>query len=36
LSEGEAATEEWYKLSMNLHRFYGGKIEVIPKVPSEG
>jgi len=36
LSEGEAATEEWYKLSMNLHRFYGGKIEVIPKVPVRG
>jgi Malic enzyme len=33
LSEEEAATEEWYKLSMDLHRFYGGKIEVIPKVP---
>nr|MCG2896422.1 malate dehydrogenase [Acidilobus sp.] len=33
MSEGEAATEEWYKLSMDLHRFYGGKIEVIPKVP---
>ena len=36
MSEGEAATEEWYKLSMNLHRFYGGKIEVIPKVPVRG
>jgi len=36
LSEGEAATEEWYKLSMDLHRFYGGKIEVIPKVPVRG
>jgi len=36
LSEEEAATEEWYKLSMNLHRFYGGKIEVIPKVPVRG
>jgi len=36
LSEGEAATEEWYKLSMDLHRFYGGKIEVTPKVPVRG
>ncbi|PVU73908.1 malate dehydrogenase, partial [Acidilobus sp. SCGC AC-742_E15] len=36
MSEGEAATEEWYKLSMDLHRFYGGKIEVIPKVPVRG
>ena len=24
---------DWYKLSIELHRFYGGKIETIPKVP---
>ena len=24
---------DWYKLSVELHRFYGGKIETIPKVP---
>ncbi|MGC9071192.1 MAG: NAD(P)-dependent malic enzyme [Acidilobus sp.] len=33
MAEEEAATEEWYKLSLDLHRFYGGKIEVMPKVP---
>ncbi len=33
MAEEEAATEEWYKLSLDLHRFYGGKIEVLPKVP---
>ena len=33
MSEGESATAEWYKLSVELHRYYGGKIEVIPKVP---
>jgi len=24
---------DWYSLSVQLHRFYGGKIETIPKVP---
>ena len=24
---------DWYKLSLELHRFYAGKIETIPKVP---
>ncbi len=24
---------DWYSLSLTLHRFYGGKIETIPKVP---
>ncbi len=24
---------DWYKLSLQLHRFYSGKIEVVPKVP---
>ena len=24
---------DWYKLSVELHRFYGGKIETVPKVP---
>ncbi|MCE4599975.1 MAG: NADP-dependent malic enzyme [Desulfurococcales archaeon] len=24
---------DWYSLSVNLHKFYGGKIEIIPKVP---
>ena len=24
---------DWYDLSVKLHRFYGGKIETIPKVP---
>ena len=33
MAEEEAATEEWYKLSLDLHRYYGGKIEVLPKVP---
>ncbi|AFZ70548.1 malic enzyme [Caldisphaera lagunensis DSM 15908] len=33
MSEGESATAEWYKLSVELHRYYGGKIEIIPKVP---
>ncbi|MFP3080999.1 MAG: malic enzyme-like NAD(P)-binding protein, partial [Acidilobus sp.] len=33
MAEEEEGTEEWYKLSMELHSFYGGKIEVIPKVP---
>ncbi|ADL19383.1 Malate dehydrogenase [Acidilobus saccharovorans 345-15] len=36
MSEGEPATEEWYSLSINMHRFYGGKIEVLPKVPVRG
>ncbi len=30
---GEAGKVDWYKLSVELHRFYGGKIETIPKVP---
>jgi len=33
VSEGESATAEWYKLSVELHKYYGGKIETIPKVP---
>ncbi|MEB3692661.1 MAG: NADP-dependent malic enzyme, partial [Caldisphaeraceae archaeon] len=33
MSEGESATAEWYKLSLELHKYYGGKIETIPKVP---
>jgi len=33
LSEGESATAEWYKLSVELHKYYGGKMETIPKVP---
>ena len=33
MSEGESATAEWYKLSVELHKYYGGKIETIPKVP---
>ncbi|ADL18919.1 Malate dehydrogenase [Acidilobus saccharovorans 345-15] len=33
MAEEEEGTEEWYKLSTELHRFYGGKIEVLPKVP---
>ncbi|MGC9210089.1 MAG: malate dehydrogenase, partial [Acidilobus sp.] len=36
MSEGEASTEEWYQLSLTMHRLYGGKIEVIPKVPVRG
>ncbi|MEB3774601.1 MAG: hypothetical protein GSR86_06735 [Desulfurococcales archaeon] len=24
---------DWYGLSVKLHRFYGGKMETIPKVP---
>jgi len=30
---GEKEKIDWYKLSVELHRFYGGKIETIPKVP---
>ncbi len=30
---GEEGKVDWYKLSVELHRFYGGKIETIPKVP---
>ncbi len=26
-------TRDWYKLSMEMHRKYGGKIETMPKVP---
>jgi malate dehydrogenase (oxaloacetate-decarboxylating) len=33
VSEGESATAEWYKLSVELHKYYGGKMETIPKVP---
>ncbi|MFP3228320.1 MAG: malate dehydrogenase, partial [Caldisphaera sp.] len=33
MSEGESATAEWYKLSVELHKYYGGKMETIPKVP---
>ncbi len=29
----EPAKVDWYDLSVKLHRFYGGKIETIPKVP---
>ncbi|MGC9072494.1 MAG: malate dehydrogenase, partial [Acidilobus sp.] len=36
MSEGEASTEEWYQLSLAMHRFYNGKIEMIPKVPVRG
>ncbi|WP_456396869.1 NAD(P)-dependent malic enzyme [Thermococcus sp.] len=25
--------KNWYELAENLHRYYGGKIEVVPKVP---
>ncbi len=27
------STDQWYDLSLKIHRSYGGKIEVIPKVP---
>lgn len=27
--------DKWYSISLNAHRFYGGKIETIPKVPIE-
>jgi len=30
---GEPGKVDWYKLSVELHKFYGGKIETIPKVP---
>ena len=33
MSEGQAPKVDWYSLSVKLHRFYGGKIETIPKVP---
>lgn len=33
LSEAESATIEWYKLSVELHKYYSGKMETIPKVP---
>mgnify|MGYP001770670071 CR=1 FL=1 len=36
MAEEEAGTEELYNLSAQLHRFYGGKMEVIPKVPVRG
>lgn len=31
----EVDVDKWYTLSLKLHRLYGGKIEVVPKVPVE-
>ncbi len=28
--------KDWFKLSLELHKHYGGKLEVIPKVPVRG
>lgn len=25
--------KDWYRLAEKLHRYYGGKIETVPKVP---
>ncbi|MFP3172730.1 MAG: malate dehydrogenase, partial [Acidilobus sp.] len=36
MSEGEPASDQWYTISVNMHRFYSGKIEVLPKVPVRG
>jgi len=36
VSEGEPASDQWYTISVNMHRFYSGKIEVLPKVPVRG
>ncbi|NOZ30949.1 MAG: NADP-dependent malic enzyme [Crenarchaeota archaeon] len=33
MQEKRKETVDWYSLSVNLHKFYGGKIEIIPKVP---
>lgn len=33
MTEKEKEPVDWYSLSVNLHKFYGGKIETIPKVP---
>ncbi len=33
MSENKGEKVDWYSLSVELHRFYGGKIETIPKVP---
>ncbi|MEM1938958.1 MAG: NADP-dependent malic enzyme [Acidilobaceae archaeon] len=31
-----SSKRDWFKLSLDLHRFYSGKLEVIPKVPVRG
>lgn len=33
MPEKEKEQVDWYSLSVTLHKFYGGKIETIPKVP---
>lgn len=33
MQEKAKKTVDWYTLSVNLHKFYAGKIETIPKVP---
>jgi len=31
-----SSRKDWFKLSLELHRYYGGKLEVVPKVPVRG
>jgi malate dehydrogenase (oxaloacetate-decarboxylating) len=31
-----SSKRDWFKISLELHRHYGGKLEVVPKVPVRG
>ncbi|MCI4457205.1 MAG: NADP-dependent malic enzyme [Desulfurococcaceae archaeon] len=35
LSSSKSEVDKWYEIALKAHRYYGGKIETIPKVPVE-